>query len=657
MPPNENNNFEFRSHKTEKRTAKVKYREGTLNTEERTIEFTLATDTVADFGGYFEILGMEDGELRTQRLDDGIVPVLDSHPQAQWKVQTIDDQFGAIISWRKEKGEIIGKLQFDDDERSDRAFKKVSKKTLKTGSIGYLVYRHRNMSGPEDKKPTYRAIDWEILEFSLVSIPRDPNAQSRSQAVDTIETIIENEKQTLNERTQTMPPDNQPVVDPKTRTFTQEELNTQLQDGVEARQQRILDIQAAVKSAGFEESFALELITKNVSFEAASKEILKKVAERNAASEAGNQVQPGLDVNHGAEEQKRSARIKAMANAIVHRADTTGKVELAEDAREFANLNLFEMARKSLSLQGKDARNLDGDVLIRSALQTTSDFPEITGTAMNMSVKRGWDTVINNYEGIVSHTSRNNFNDGGSISLSDAPQLKKVNEHGELKKGFFEESAEKYKIETLGVEVGITRQTFYNDQFGVFGKVPFSLGVSGARSVKRLVWSTVKDNKKMFSDKKELFHPDHRNMLAAAVAELDPAALAALRLLLRKQMSPKKEAMDYNPGYLIVSAELEEAGRKILSQIYPAMAQNVNVFKDDIQGLIVESSLDANDFYLSGRKEEVDMIELAWLNNKRGVNVQEIGRDGFLGIKWNVWMDVGGAPLDFRGLYKGTKAP
>lgn len=651
MLANANPNFQFKTHKTEKRTAVVKYRENTINLEERTIEFTLATDAVADFGGYFEVLGMEDGELRTQRLDEGIVPILDSHPQAQWKTQTIDDHFGLIVEWRKENGEIIGKLSFAEDERSDRAWKKVSTKKLKTGSIGYLVYKHRNISGPEDKKPTYRAIDWEILEFSLVSIPRDPNAQSRSHSVDTIDTIIENENPTLNERTQSMSQVNQPSVDPKTRTFTQDELDNQVKEN----QQRILDIQAAVKNAGFEPAFALELIAKGISFEAASKEILKKVAERNAATEASEQVTPALDINHPAEDTKREARIKAMASAIVFRADTSGKVVLPEDAREFVNLNLFEMARKSLSFQGKDARNLEGDQLIRAALQTTSDFPAITGAAMNMSVKRGYDTIINNYEPLVSHTSRTNFQEGGSISLSDAPQLKKLNEHGELKKGTFEESVEKYKIETLGVEVGITRQTFYNDQFNVFGKVPFSLGVSGARSVKRLVWGILKENRKMFSDNKTLFHTDHLNVLAAPVAELDKAALAALRLLLRKQKTPKKEIMDLNPGYLVVSAELEEAGRALLAQIYPANTKDVNVFKDDLQGLIVEGSLDENDFFLTGRKEEVDMIELAWLNNKRGVNVQEVGRDGFLGIKWNVWMDVGGAPLDFRGLYKGTK--
>nr|BFD58906.1 hypothetical protein CKG001_10130 [Bdellovibrio sp. CKG001] len=630
-----------RAHETEKRTAVVTYRSETLNVEKRTIDFVLATDQPADFGGYYEVLGMEDGELRTKRLDDGIVPVLDSHPQAQWKTQTIDDQFGVIVAWKKEDGQIIGTLFFGSDERSDRAFKKVADGIVKTGSIGYFVYKHKPVSLPEDKKPTYRAIDWELVEFSLVSIPRDPDAQARNQVFEKIQTIILNETENIQERNADMPPEkieNQPSP-------------ADLENVRKAESQRILDIQTAVRSAGLGDEVATDLVQRGVSIEAASKEILAKMIDAKK-SESGSQ-NPNIDVNHAAEEKKRDARIEGMTAALEHRMDS--RVELKGQARDFAGMTMMEMAREGLRLQGKDVRGMDRETIIRQAFQSTSDFPVITGNLMNKRVKKGYDQVSKNFMPLISEVSRTDFKKASSVSLSDAPELEKLNENGEIKTGKFSESAEEYKIETYAKRVAITRQTLINDDMGVFEKIGPSFGAAGGRLLHALVFDILKNNPKM-GDGETLFHAaKHLNVVAGNPASLE-ALLEAVLPLLRKQKTPKGQVMNLNPGYVVVGADLEVAAKKLITSVTAGKSSDVNIFSNALQGVIVEAGLPAKTAIVTGLKEEVDMIEVAWLNGQKGVNVSRRENTEVLGVEFDVWMDVGAKALDYRGLYKGTIA-
>lgn len=636
---------EFRSHKDQKRTAVVTYRSETLNVEKRTIEFVLATDQPADFGGYFEILGMNDGEMRTKRLDDGIVPVLDSHPQAQWKVQTIDDQFGVVREWRKENGQIIGLLFFGSDERSDRAFKKVAEGVVKTGSIGYFAYNHVDTAPDSQGKKTYRAIDWEIVEFSLVSIPRDPDAQSRSLDPDQNQNKNLNEIKPSNERNGNMPPENEVIP----KTITEADLATATKGADEAAVQRVMDIQAAVRSAKFGPEVAEDMIKRGLTLEAASKEIFQKMEARSKAEDEAKKINPSIDINHSEEAKKTESRREAIATAIEHRTDKSVKVEGL--ARNLAGLSLFEMQKESLRLEGKDVRSMDMETIIRQGFQGTSDFPIATQSAVAKKVKKGYDYVSNNYLPLITETSRSDFKTTASVSLSDAPALTKIKENGEFETGQFAESAEQYKIETFGKRIALTRQAIINDDLSLFSKVPYSMGVAGARLVQKAVFDIFKNNPEM-ADEENLFDSTAHKNVASNAASVQ-AAVEALLLLLRKQTSPKNEIMGYNPGYVIVGADLEIAARQLISQVNAAKSSDVNVLANTLQGVIVEASLAAKKVFLTGRSEEVDMIEVAWLNGNKGVNVRTRENSNILGVEWDVFMDFGIKALDYRGLYSG----
>ena len=66
---------------------------------------------------------------------------------------------------------------------------------VKNVSIGYEVRRVRREEQEDDKRPIYRAVDWEPFEISLVPVPADPTAQIRTQKDAVQEIEIEEQEQ------------------------------------------------------------------------------------------------------------------------------------------------------------------------------------------------------------------------------------------------------------------------------------------------------------------------------------------------------------------------------------------------------------------------------------------------------------------------------
>jgi hypothetical protein len=258
---------------------------------------------------------------------------------------------------------------------------------------------------------------------------------------------------------------------------------------------------------------------------------------------------------------------------------------------------------------------MDQDTVIRQAFQGTSDFPVATGSAMQKKVKKGYDTVVDTFKPLISETSRSDFKMAASVSLSDAPQFDEIGENGEFETGTFSESGEQYKIATYGKRVALTRQTIINDDLSLFNKIPLSLGSAGGRKLHHLVWGLILGNGAM-SDGKTLFHAGHFNV-STAQATLE-AAVADMLLKLRQQKSPKGEIMNYNPGWLIVGADQEIEAKKLITTVVANSADNVNVLANTLRGVIIEATVPAKACYLTGRSEEVDMIEVAWLNGILG---------------------------------------
>ena len=134
-----------------------------------------------------EVLTITPSAIDLSRAKSGLVPIIDSH-----QIAGINNVLGRVTNVWFEKGKLVGMLTFDSSDAGRNAEGLVSRGTIRGVSIGYRVdeWEIADTDGkvidPErerlgwDAEYTFSAKRWELLECSLVSVPADSSAMTRS---------------------------------------------------------------------------------------------------------------------------------------------------------------------------------------------------------------------------------------------------------------------------------------------------------------------------------------------------------------------------------------------------------------------------------------------------------------------------------------------
>ena len=162
---------------TQQRTINISLR--VVDEEKRTVELSFSSEQPYNRWFGAEILSHDESAVDLQRLLD-VGTVLFSHGR--------DSKFGrmpvALIekAWiDTEKRKAKGLVNFDDDEDSEKVFKKVKKGLLKGVSVGYAVSSWEEVAAGKTSSngrftgPCYIALKWEPLEISIEPTPADPS--------------------------------------------------------------------------------------------------------------------------------------------------------------------------------------------------------------------------------------------------------------------------------------------------------------------------------------------------------------------------------------------------------------------------------------------------------------------------------------------------
>ena len=162
---------------TQQRTINISLR--VVDEEKRTVELSFSSEQPYNRWFGAEILSHDESAVDLQRLLD-VGTVLFSHGR--------DSKFGrmpvaliekAWIDTEKRKAKAL--VNFDDDEDSEKVFKKVKKGLLKGVSVGYAVSSWEEVAAGKTSSngrftgPCYIALKWEPLEISIEPTPADPS--------------------------------------------------------------------------------------------------------------------------------------------------------------------------------------------------------------------------------------------------------------------------------------------------------------------------------------------------------------------------------------------------------------------------------------------------------------------------------------------------
>lgn len=647
-------------------------RPATFKEEDRSVEVMMSTGAAVlrfdwwDGEYYDETLGLEAGEVRLDRMND-YAPLLDTHNS--W---SLSDVLGSVMpgTVRVENGELIGRVQFADTPDVADTMAKVRAGHIKKVSIGYQVYAFETRDPGDGKRIEMRAVDWEPVEVSFVPLPAEFAAGVRASAPIQTATrggkaptqggypcIIrgapaQSEETTMETPTPTPAPAPAPTPAPAPApTPTPAPAPTDENRGQPVTAKMIRE--RCARSDDLGDAFALELIEKNEDGQLSAADLERAISDRLIEK---RQKAP-IDVRVGKTGTDSDGYRRAIEVAITLRADPTVKFEKADldQAGEFRGLTLMEMARDYLqrtgvSTVGMGRLEVAGAALgLRYGAMTTSDFATALSNAAAKRVRAAYDAAPQTFDPIVSRGTLPDFKDTNIIGLGDAPQLLLVRENAEFTYGAIADTGMTYRLSTYGRIIAITRQAIINDDKNLFGRIPTMFGRKAKDLESDLVWGLLTGNPTM-ADGVPLFHASHGN-LAGSGGAINVTTVGAGEQAMLQQTSAEGGFLSIRPEFLIVGAAKKVEAQQFLTAVTATQTSNVNPYPGNLQ-LIVEPRITGNQWYLSASPTAFDTIELSHLDGQEALYTETQAGFDVDGVKTKARLDVGAAPIDWRGLYK-----
>ena len=670
----------------------------TINPQERSIEVVWSTGARVRrqplFGDPFdEELSMDPKSVHLERLNAG-APLLKLHD-----LQALESIIGSVVpgTARIEKGLGIARVSFSERDDVEPLWDDVMAGHIRAVSIGYQVHRYE-VSQVANGPDVWRAVEWTPFEISAVPVGADPAAGFRSvepllpctvnRSPPSTSSVISMETRMEDPVIETIPPANpvsqqtsvpgapsptlQPVPAPSpvpqienteaaARVIevpvytgpTHEETADMIARAQANERERVGTIYDLTARLGLERSMADDLVKRGTSLNDARKLILDKVAD--ASDE--KRIFPHISVPIGGLDEKVTRR-EAAVNSLLHRYNP-GMFSLSDAARDYRGMSLLELAREFLQASGTNVRGLSRDEIATRALHTTSDFPEILANVTNKTLRQAYEAYPQTFKPFCRQVQTSDFRDITRVQMGEAPQLQKVSESGEFKRGTIGEAKERYRIETYGRVVGITRQVLINDDIDAFTRIPAMYGTAIATLESDVVWGVITANPAM-GDGTTLFHNSHKNMSSTGTV-LSIASIAEGRTAMAKQTGlDKKTVLNVRPTFMLVPTALELTAEQLIAQnLVPA--RSGDVVPASIRSLqpISEPRLDATSttaWYLVANPAQIDTIEYAYLEGQQGAYIET--RNGFDvdGVEIKCRLDFGAKAIDWRGLYKNAGA-
>ena len=126
---------------------------------------------------FMEILSCKIEHMRTERMDNGVVPLLDNHDM----YTGVSKQYGSLLSYEVVDNEVRGIIQFSTRAEFQGIWDDIEAGIIKGISARYIPWVYQREVTENKELPNYRAIDWEVTEISLAPVPADYNSSVRSE--------------------------------------------------------------------------------------------------------------------------------------------------------------------------------------------------------------------------------------------------------------------------------------------------------------------------------------------------------------------------------------------------------------------------------------------------------------------------------------------
>ena len=156
-----------------------------IDKENRTISFSVSSETPVEKFWGTEILSHERGAIDTDRLDRGAVPFLTDHDRA--------GAIGRIISYEIKNRRLYATAKISQRAEAQDVFQDIADDIRNNISVGYRALNVTLKERDEKGHETYLVTKWAVYEISTVSIPADATVGvGRSEQAQEFDVQIEN---------------------------------------------------------------------------------------------------------------------------------------------------------------------------------------------------------------------------------------------------------------------------------------------------------------------------------------------------------------------------------------------------------------------------------------------------------------------------------
>ncbi len=293
-----------------------------------------------------------------------------------------------------------------------------------------------------------------------------------------------------------------------------------------------------------------------------------------------------------------------------------------DEAKPYMHESLRDVMRACVEAAGVSTRTMDADQLIRAAMHTTSDFPQLLSSTGNRTLMAAYQVAQSPVKTTLARQSTmNDFRTGSRLKLSDVGALEKISESDEIKHTTRGESSESYALDTYATQFAISRKALINDDLNAFRDWGQTAGRMAAETEANLLLNLLQSNPTMNKDGTTLFHSNHGNLAASGVSfgsAGDFDALADARKALRTMKGlDGKTPINATPKYLLNGPESETEAEKLLTQIYAATYGDANPFAGALS-LLVEPRITDASWYVFADPAMLPVLEYSYLSSAQG---------------------------------------
>ena len=557
-------------------------------------------------GAFLELLSLDPGHVDLTRLHGA--SVLDTH-----RNDGLNRVLGVVREAEVDGREGRALIQFSDRPDVQPYRRDVEAGIIRNVSVGYAVQEWREGKAPDGSR-TRTAVRWQPRELSFVPVPADPGCSVRSEALTTETTA------------------------PAEQAQNRAEVNRQIRE--------LADL------ARLDRSVADDMIDRGVTPEQARAEMFDALVQ---------QGEPARQIRHqrvetGTSHDDPTVRRGAMEEALYCRITGT---KPGDAARPYMNLRTLEMGRQLLELRGERGLGMLGqDELLRRAMHTTSDFPQLLQATGNRVLLQAFQNAASPLKTLARQTTIADFRAKTTLKLSGIGPLGDLNEHGEITSTTRGEAKESYRLYTSASMFALSRTAIINDDLGAFGDFGTVAGRAAAETEANklaALFLANSGNGATLDDGNPLFHASHANKAAAGTA-IDIAALSAVRLAMRGQKDLNGTTpINAVPKFLLVSPAKETEAEVVLASLAAGKIADVNPFSGSLQ-LLVEPRFSGNAWRVFADPAQLPVLEYAYLSSAQGP--QMATREGWdvLGMEFRVVLDFGCGVIDHRGAYLNAGA-